>query len=251
MKVGWLSHQWPTPDDTPARPGLLPGRWAGGAEMLQELMRSKAPEGVEIVPVDSRGPLDSLQGCDVIVASGLELLGDEDLRRLEAFRPVLWLMSPFHIRFERLFSVGRPVWASEALRASAGFSGGPVCPGWWDTSAVPEARTRDCDALWAHRDVWHKGEGAAREWAAREGRTLTVLKNRPRPEVLHAMAGADTFVLLPTIVDPCPTAVIEAEIAGCNIVVNSLVGRTPVRGRQANIEYIEGCADRFWEYVCR
>lgn len=250
MRVAWVSHQWPQPDDSPARPGLNPGRWAGGAEMLQELMRSRAPAGVELQLVDAHDPMELVEGADRLVVAGLEALSTAKQGFLARLEPLVWIMSPVRSEWRPLLEHGRPVWASEVLARSAGFQPSLVCPGWWDTSQVPAPRTPDSDALWAHRDVWHKGEQQARDWADRNGRQLTVLKNRPRPEVLEAMAGADTFVLFSPIVDPCPTAVIEAEIAGCDIVVSENVGRTPVRGRQANIEYVEGLADLFWGWVC-
>ena len=38
MRVGWLSHQFAADREMPKRPGLLPGRFAGGAEMSTEEM---------------------------------------------------------------------------------------------------------------------------------------------------------------------------------------------------------------------
>jgi hypothetical protein len=65
------------------------------------------------------------------------------------------------------------------------------------------------------------------------------------------MGRARWFVALPEgPFDPCPTTVIEAEIAGCEIVANDLVGRTPVRGAQPNVDFIESLPDLFWGTVC-
>lgn len=209
-------------------------------------MRSKAPDGVEVVPVNSRGPIDAALACERVVVAGPELLSPLKQKRLVNRGALVWLMSPPERSFRYLLANSMVVWASDGLRAYGGFEGGVVCPGWWDTSVVPAPQKREFDVLWAHRDHPLKGEAQVAEWCAREGRELTVLKNRPRDEVLEAMSKARTFVHLPQVFDPCPTAVIEAEIAGCEIVTNELVGRTPVRGREANMEYIEGLADVFW-----
>lgn len=250
MRVAFVSHQWPRADDALVLPGFIPGRWIGGAEMIQELMRSKAPETVEIVPVDTRGSLDDAFGCDRIVVAGPELIPPLRQKRLVEAGAKVWLMSPPAPAYRYLLRSSEVAWASDGLRRYGGFSGGIVCPGWWDTSQVPEAAEREIDVLWAHRDHPLKGEDAVRAWCEANGRTLTVVKNRPRVEVLEAMSKARTFVHLPYVFDPCPTAVIEAEIAGCEIVTNELVGRTPVRGREANIAYIESLPDLFWSWLC-
>jgi hypothetical protein len=248
-----VSHQWPQPDDTPAQHGLLPGRYAGGAEFLQDMMRSKAPDGVELVLVDVTDETfeDVLAGCDRVVVGATERLPGSRVGWLAGRRPVCWLMSPQQPRMAGLLERSMVLWASVLLREATGFGPeGEVCPGWWDTSVVPRGVAKEPFVLWVGRDEPWKGREAARSWAEGEGREFVALTNVPRVTVLEHMGRAATFVHLPSIVDPCPTTVIEAEIAGCDIVVNSLVGRTPVRGVQANVEYIEGCADRFWGVVC-
>lgn len=251
MKIAWVSDQWPQPDDAPARPGLLPGRWAGGAEMLQEMMRSRAPG--EVVEVHCQGSWDVLDECDRVVCASINNLTPVRRLKLEQYRPALWLTSPVYEHSERLLNAASVVfWASEGLRAATGFGPqGIICPGWWDTSQVPRGVPKEDFALWAHRDHPQKGEHLAREWADANGVELVVLKNRPRGEVLEHMGRARWFVALSdTIFDPCPTAVIEAEIAGCEIVANSLVGRTPVRGAEENAAYILGLDRVFWDAVC-
>jgi hypothetical protein len=259
VRVAWVSHQWPTPDDTPPRPGLMPGRYAGGAEFLQDMMRTRAPEGVETVAFHSRESLDGVEDCDRVVVGATELLSDESVARLAALNPLVWLMSPQSAPAFPLIAAARPVvWASELLRhlsgirfAEGGRPFGEICPGWWDTTVVPRGVPKEPFALWAGRDVWHKGEGESRRWAEERGIPFVAMKNRPRAEVLEAMSRAEWFVTMAQgIVDPCPTTVIEAEIAGCKIAVSDLVGRTPVRGAEENAAYIEGCAERFWGWVC-
>ena len=251
MRVGWLSDQWPQADDAPAREGLLPGRYPGGAEMLQDLMRQRAP--VEVVEVNSRKSWDALDDCDRVVCASINGLTPVQRLKLEPLEPVLWLMSPVHPHSARLLSAARlVVWASEGLRQDAGFGPeGIICPGWWDTTQVPRGIPKQDFALWAHRDHPQKGERLARRWAEENEVELVVLKNRPRLDVLEHMGRARWFVALAeNTFDPCPTSVIEAEIAGCEIVANDLVGRTPVRGADENAAYIDGLDDMFWGAVC-
>lgn len=252
MRVAWVSHQWPSADDAPARPGLLPGRYAGGAEFLQDMMRTQAPDGVECVRFDSQGPLDGVDECDRVVVAATELLSGDARLRLARLNPLVWLMSPQGSQIRPfLESASLVVWASEKLRDVSGGPDGEICPGWWDTSVVPRDVPKERFALWAGRDIWHKGEVESRLWAEERGIPFVALKNRPRSEVLEAMSRAKWFVAMAQgIVDPCPTTVIEAEIAGCEIVASEHVGRTPVRGAAENVAYIEGCAERFWGWVC-
>ena len=220
---------------------------------MQELMRTKAPEGVEIVEVDCGGDWGPLEHCDRIVAASINGMSAIRKMRLQPMAPVVWLMSPVHEHSRRLLESARMVlWASEGLRKAAGFGPeGLVCPGWWDTSQVPRGVSKENFALWAGRDHPAKGEHLARAWAEENGRELVVLKRRARGEVLEHMARARWFVALAEgPFDPCPTTVIEAEIAGCEIVTNDLVGRTPVRGAEENVEFIESLPELFWGAVC-
>jgi hypothetical protein len=220
---------------------------------LQDMMRSKAPAGVELVLVDvADGTFeDQLVGCDRVVVAATERLPDDRVGWLAGRSPVCWLMSPQHPRVGGLLERSMVLWASVVLREATGFGPvGEVCPGWWDTSVVPQGLPKRPICLWAGRPEPWKGRAAAEAYAAERGVRFVGLSDVPRATVLEHMGWCRWFVHLPSIVDPCPTTVIEAEIAGCEIVVNSLVGRTPVRGAQANVEYIEGCADRFWGAVC-
>lgn len=252
MRVAWVSHQWPQPDDAPARAGLLPGRYAGGAEFLQDMMRTQASEGVEIVRFNAGQTLTGVEACDRIVVAATEFLSWSDIDLLARLSPVVWLMSPQRPEVAPLLGgADRVVWASDLMRSTFGNRDDEVCPGWWDTSVVPRDVPKEDFVLWAGRDIWHKGERQAREWAETRGLSFVGLKNRPRAEVLETMGRARWFVHLSQgVVDPCPTTVIEAEIAGCEVITNSLVGRTPVRGADENIEYIGSCADMFWRWVC-
>ena len=253
--IGWVSHQWPQADDAPARPGLLPGRYAGGAEMLQEAMRSRVPAGTPIRCVDTRDrsqPLsERLEGCERVVVAGLDLLTPEDVQILAGLAPLVWLMSPPRPWQLPLLQAASPlVWVSDDMRRYFGFDRGEHCSGWFDVSDVPRPGPKRRQALWAGRDHPQKGRVEARMWARQAGLELVELTGVPRSEVLAAMDVSSHFVLLAKqVFDPCPTTVIEAEIAGCELVTNWLVGRTPVRGSEENVTYVEGCAPRFWSWV--
>jgi hypothetical protein len=240
MRVAWVSHQWPNSD----------GTFVGGAEFIQFEMRLRAPESVELVPC---GPhdVDRALGCDRIVVAGFEHLTADSVARLNGRVDVMWLMSPpmSHV-YPLMKSCRVLLWASDGMREHFGWDRGGALSGSWATDVVVPADERLDVAVWAARDVWHKGRDNARAWASERGIRLLEFSGRPRPEVLAAMGKARWFVHLPNDpFDPCPTTVIEAELAGCELVVNHLVGRVPVSGREAVAAHIEGNGERFWSHV--
>jgi hypothetical protein len=241
MRVAWVSHQWPDAD----------GTFVGGAEFIQHEMRLRAPDDVEVV---NCGPydVDRALGCDRIVVAGFERLTADGVSRLDGRVDVMWLMSPPLPQVHPLMlSCRNLLWASHEMRHHFGWDRGEELSGSWDGTVVPEGRVKADVAVWAARDVWHKGRDNAREWAKDRGVELLEFSGRPRAEVLDAMAGARWFVHLPNYpFDPCPTTVIEAELAGCEIVVNDLVGRVPVEGREAIVDHLEENGRRFWRLVC-
>lgn len=253
MLVAWISHQWADPEPRRRGPGLLSGRHAGGAEMSSEEMMDQRPEGVELMLLDSRHDWRRARDADVTVVAATELLPDEALPELAALEPVLWLRSPQRPAVRELVERSAlPVWASHEMARSHGWrlDDYEVCSAPLDPGLVPRGVPKEPFALWAARDIWHKGRGAAREWAAGCGVDLVELSDAPREVVLEHMARARWFVHLPTgFVDPCPRTVIEAEIAGCELVLNDLVGRVPVRGADAVAEYVAGAAGRFWGWI--
>lgn len=257
MKVVWLSHQLPREDAAAGGGGLLPGRWAGGAEMLQEKMRSRAPAGLTVEIVDPRSASDALEEVD---GDRLVVAAPEGLRpaqlgaavRLAGHIPTTaWLMSIQPPTVGPLLAAARTVlWASDAMRGWHGWApDGPSLPGWFDTTEIPRGREKEDFALWAARDHPQKGRLAAITWAARNGRRLELLTDAPRPAVLEAMGRAAQFVFLPASHDPCPTTLVEAEIAGCEIITNGMAGRVPVSGADAVAAYVEALPGRFWDTV--
>jgi len=138
-------------------------------------------------------------------------------------------MSKFHADLEQRWIDRAPEWNH----------------GWIDPDDVsPNMKTGD--ALWAARNHPQKGLINARLWAARENRALTEITNAPRAIVLNAMAEHRTFVFLPKGIDSCPRTLIEAELAGCEIVTNSNAGRRdagPIK------DVLLAQPEKFWEGV--
>lgn len=121
-------------------------------------------------------------------------------------------------------------------------------PSWFDTDKIQPAN-KVHDALWAHRKVGHKGMDLAYEWAEREGAELTVVWNQPRDVILRLMSCHRRFVLLSKIFDTAPRAVMEAQLSGCEPIINDNVGwwdEHPDALRQR----IDRADKDFWEVVC-
>lgn len=254
MRVGWVSHQMPRADDAPApNPALLPGRYAGGAEFLQDKMRSRAPDGIEWVLIDPRTDpdLSALETVERTIVCGLELLSHRQVEALIPREPLVWAMSAQHPQFLPLLAAASPlVWASERMRSWYPWApDGEICQGWFDTTAIPRSDIRNGRAVWAARNHPQKGLMQARVWAAEHGVPLDVLTNVPRQQVLNAMADATYFVLLATDHDPAPIAVAEAQVAGCEVITNGNVGRAPVDGADEVARWIEAQPGRFYSWL--
>lgn len=217
-------------------------------------MRSRAPVGIEWVPVDPRTDptFEVLQTVARTVVAGAELLSSRQVEALIPHRPLVWLMSPPSPHLAPLLEAASPlVWASREMRSWFPWApDGEVCQGWFDTSGLLNWNgLRDGTALWAARNHPQKGLLNARVWAAKRGIRLRELSGVPREQVLEAMGTASWFVLLANGYDPAPIACAEAEIAGCKVVTNRLVGRAPVRGRRAVMDWIEEQPQLFYSWL--
>jgi hypothetical protein len=252
--VAWVSHQWAEAGPRDRGSGLLSsGRFAGGAEMGAEEMMLARPDGVDLWLLSPGSDLGIAARADHVVVAATELLSSGELELLARLRPVVWLRSPQgeHVG-GLLHAARRVVWASE--QQAAHYPWGPdryeVCSCPLDVSLIPRGVPKEDFALWAARDVWHKGRDNARAWAASAGVPLVELDDAPREVVLEHMGRARWFVHLPVgFVDPCPRTVVEAEIAGCELIVNELVGRVSASGPDAVASHVAGNAGRFWSWV--
>jgi hypothetical protein len=252
--VAWIDRHWAEPGPRDRGPGLLStGRFAGGAEMGTEEMLLARPDGVDLWLLNAGGDLSVAAQADHCVVGATENLDPLELELLARLRPVVWVRSMQQPHVADLFRRARlVVWASEAQAAA--YSWGPeryeVCSCPLDVSLIPRGVPKEDFALWAARDVWHKGRENARAWAASAGVPLVELDDAPREVVLEHMGRARWFVHLPVgFVDPCPRTVVEAEIAGCELIVNELVGRVPASGADAVAAHVAGNAGRFWRWV--
>jgi hypothetical protein len=256
MKLTWLTHHLPRETDS-EHPAHLPGKYVGGAEMTDAALIAAAPQGVEVELI---GPEEWKRALNAerLVITGTDLLTDDAMYTLAEMKPavflhhlqtrnparahlleaahVLILHTPAHLERERQWITPRDV----CLVLS------PM-----DPSECWQAEKQDY-AVWANR--WHdlKGPRKAAMYAAQNGIKLRQLTNRPREEVLAAMAEARWFIHLPVGFESESRATIEAVLSGCVCITNENVGVTSVRGWN-NPDYlaelVSTAAESWWEAV--
>jgi hypothetical protein len=253
VRVGWVTHQ--LPDGTTSRGrGLLQGRYAGGAEMSTEEMLAAAPDDVEVTVIAPDAPEAAVAGFDRVVVGATERLSPTLTAALRASEPILWLRSPQPATLRPLFEAARlVVWPSRTCAEWHPWWQGPyeLCPAPMEPDCVFPAE-KEGFALWAGRDHPQKGRVEARMWAHARQIPLVELTDAPRDQVLEVMSRATFFVHLPQgIVDPCPRTLIEAELAGCQVVTNRLAGRVEVAGQGPDVvrEHIRQVPATFWGWV--
>jgi hypothetical protein len=247
MRVAWVTHHLP---GDRGNPSLLPGQFAGGAEMLDWDMVAAAPEGVEVTWL---GPerWEEAFDYDRVVITGTDMLGQQAMLELAEVKPLVWVHHEQQRTAARAYLLGmaEPFVCMSDLHAESesewtGVSP-EVCNGWIDLSDVRPNVKGDW-ALWAARNHPQKGRLAARMWAAANKVELRELSDVPRREVLDAMQDARWFVFMPQRLDACPRTLIEAEAAGCEIVTNHHAGR---RRPGPLLEVMEEERERFWAWV--
>jgi hypothetical protein len=255
VRVAWLTHHLPRPDDAQDNPAHLPGRFAGGAEMTDAELLELVPAGVE-VDLLGADEWERALDADHIIITGTDFLEDEACHVLAGRQPtvfvhhkqtrrpgvaallngcrVLILHTPAHEAVERSWTAPRRV-----------------------EHVLSPLRTSDCDtgpkgdhAVWAQR--WHplKGPLAAKYWSAKQGIPLRMLTNVPRSDVLEAMSAARWWVHLPLGFESESRASIEAVLSGCVPVVNSNVGVSSVEGWQDPgrlRDMVDQAGHRFWQ----
>ena len=251
MRIAFVTHQLPDGRENHG-PGLLQGKYAGGAEMSTEELLAQAPDDFDVTVFRPESGMPDAEQFDRVIVGATERLSDDDMAYLASWQPVVWVRSPQTRKAARLLSQASVlvmpspemvVWHEWVNREIL------VCPAPMDTSVIAGGVEKEQFALWAGGDHPLKGKWDAVAWAMDSDLKIVTLTNQPREVVLEHMGRASVFVHLPHNHDPCPRTVIEAEIAGCDIVVNENVGRVPVRGADAVAEYVEGAAERFWGWV--
>jgi hypothetical protein len=250
MKVAWVTHHIPRVEER--HEALLPGKYAGGAERNTDYMVTAAPPGVEVTYIEPEAAESAVDGrFDRVVVGGTDKLSEASMNFLAAHRPVVWVQHAQHHtpakaelfrQASRFLTMSRAHkgWEAEWTGRADAYIHSPVPPG-QVTPGVKEPF-----ALFAGRKHPAKGKLNARIWAQRQGVELVELENAPHEVVLEHMARAKYFVHLPKERDACPLVVIEATLAGCEIVTNSLVGRLEP-GDPAAV--LAQQPERFWRIV--
>jgi hypothetical protein len=250
MNVAWVTHHIPRVEER--HEALLPGKYAGGAERNTDYMVTAAPPGVEVTYIEPEAAESAADAMfNRVVVGGTDKLSEASMNFLAALRPIVWVQHAQHRtpakadlfrQASRFLTMSRAHmrWESEWTGRADAFIHSPVPP---DCVAPAD---KEPFALFAGRKHPAKGKINARIWAQRQGLQLVELENAPHELVLEHMARATYFVHLPKERDACPLVVIEATLAGCEIVTNSLVGRLEP-GDPATV--LAQQPQRFWRIV--
>jgi hypothetical protein len=229
MKVAWLTHHIPKVEQR--SDALLPGMFAGGAERNNYYMVNAKPDHVDLDWISAQDWEQALgPEYDRIVITGTDHLTEDAMLTLAHHRPIVWVQHhqtrtpakrTLFQNARRFITMSRAhmTWEAEWTDRADTFIHSPVPPG----SVTPG--TKENFALFAGRKHPAKGKVNARIWAQRQGVQLIELENTDHDIVLDHMSRARWFIHLPKERDACPLVVIEATLAGCEIVTNSLVGR--------------------------
>ena len=229
MKIAWLTHHIPRVQERGS--ALLPGKYAGGAERNNDYMVTAKPDHIELEWIDAPDWRQALEGdYDDIVITGTDHLTETAMAMLAQRSPVVWIQHHQHRTPAKrhLFQTARRFitmsakhmdWEAEWTGRADTYVHSPVPPD------CVKPGDKEPFALFAGRDHPAKGKINARIWAQRQGVHLVELVNADHDVVLEHMSRAEYFVHLPKERDACPLVVIEATLAGCEIVTNSLVGR--------------------------
>jgi|SRR6516165_9123788 hypothetical protein len=222
-RVGWLADN----------PGYV-----GGAELTERELRAACPDGVEIVDC----PPGHVQPCDVYAIHNCVTYTVEDLKRV-ADPPAYKLWN----------DVGS--WYGEDMRGWLDVHARPICisplqagyMGYKDPLIIPPPIGLDRFQRAAERvngdrrgavsvGSWRsRGKGAhrAQQWAEGNGGidfygggvfAPPGSREIAPPGLPAILARYRTFVYLPEVIEPFGRCVAEAWAAGCELVINGLVG---------------------------
>lgn len=237
LRIGWLQD---------------PSDYLGGAELESRLVRQRAPEWVEIVQCP---PGEIVADVDLYIVQNCTRYGHEAMFTLE-HRPVIkrvhdmytngngtlrrWMLDNALLMMSSPLHVARFPWQ---------YSGQVVlCPSAIDVPAIRAAASQNgfkkSPFLWLGRFWPGKGLENLEEWAAIENVEVDVYGFGPLVEVVKAyphlnfcgevapedvadiMRRYETFVFLPSGVEPYSRTVVEAWVAGMFIKTNGNVGAT-------------------------
>lgn len=239
MRIAWVTHR---PFDD-----------FGGAERADRMMLERRPEGIEVTIIRPGGVAEDLEEFDRIIVAGMYAFSPLELRILSKLKPIVWahdMQFSGHWLYDEasIFIALNPLhlgWEKENNRFTR--TRLEICPGWMDTQPYYATTKYSRSALWAHRNIEHKGLADAVMWAADKGLELEIMMNQPHQKVIEAMRMSQYFVLLSHIPDPGPFAIMEAQLCGCELVTRN-VGFWPDADELRDV--LDGADKHFWGIVC-
>jgi glycosyltransferase involved in cell wall biosynthesis len=224
-------------------------RMEGGAEQADKNMMGYCPSDLKIF-TPGFDPHELLT-YDKVIVSTLRGLTAQELGVLALMRPAVWVHDMEHSG-HWLYNKARPFIALtpthlEREKRVADLQQYVVNPGIFDTAGLEPGEKKADMALFAHRNIWHKGLDRAQVWAKENNKSLYVLQDVYRSEIIDAMKLSKYFVLLSHIFDPGPWSVMEAQLCGCELVIDNVGHFTePPDELRARIN---NAAQVFWEDV--
>lgn len=240
MRVAWVTHR--AFDDF------------GGAERADRQMLMRRPEDVQVTLIRPGGVDEDLVDFDRIVVAGIYSFSSGELRILSRLKPIVWAHDMqftghwLYDEAEHFIALNQTHLEWEKEKNPFKRTELHVNPGWMDTTDLWDQQAHSPGtALWAHRNIDHKGLDLAMQWADEKGVELEILSDSPRERVIGSMKVSQYFVLLSKIRDPGPFSVMEAQLCGCELVVDN-VGYWP--DVEELREVLDNADKQFWGLVC-
>lgn len=248
MRVGWLADQ---------------ASYIGGAELTQAEFRAAAPEGIEIIDCPPGLVVD---GLDRYFVGNCVDYTAADLATIK-HRPAIkyhndvgtWLRPD---RREILDEYATPICCSPLQAEYMGLKDAICIPPPVDLSRFEAAAAsvngdrRGCVSVGSWRNLG-KAPHRAAEWAVREGVAVEFYgggafapngsREVPYEDMPRLLASYETFVHLPSVIEPFGRLVAEAWAAGCEIVTNGLVGAR--YWIEENPEGLQTAGQDLWEVL--
>lgn len=243
MRLAWISHR-------DVKEGV------GGAESTDRDMLDRRPPGCEVTLVGPGGiTSEYLDTFDHIVCTGIWGFSSRELNELGRRTFTYWphdIQNAGHwledMATHLVFK--NPIHKEYMLTKNLQLRGKHISLNPGALSGMEELfdGAKDKKAVWAHRMEIHKGLDLAVLWADKMEVPLEIIVNKPREVVFEALRSARYFVLLSHIFDTGPRAILEAQLCGCEIIVNENVGywdSTP----QLLSSIVHRAPDEFWKLV--
>jgi glycosyltransferase involved in cell wall biosynthesis len=248
IRVGWLADA---------------ASYIGGAELTQAEFRAAAPDDVEIVDCPAGAVVHDLDryavhNCVNYTADDLKVIADAPA--VNYYNDVgTWLRDD---RRDVLRQHARPVCCSLLQAQYMGLEDTAVLippPVDLDRFMLAAAAVNGSRAGRVSVGSWRnlgKAPHRAAEWAAERGGVdfygdgpFAPTTSRPvdYEQMPALLAGYETFVFLPSVLEPFGRLVVEAWAAGCALVINELVGAK--QWLEHDPDAIRSAADDYWDLL--